>query len=51
MERGVERYNSLENSFNAVERVVEYMQIEQEAPRITDTRPPVDVSEVNETEL
>ncbi|KAI8334843.1 P-loop containing nucleoside triphosphate hydrolase protein [Choanephora cucurbitarum] len=42
VERGVERYNSLENSFNAVERVVEYMQIEQEAPRITDTRPPVD---------
>ncbi|KAI8390314.1 P-loop containing nucleoside triphosphate hydrolase protein [Blakeslea trispora] len=40
VERGVNRYNSLQNSFNSVERIVEYTQIEQEAPKITETRPP-----------
>ncbi|KAI8379596.1 P-loop containing nucleoside triphosphate hydrolase protein [Radiomyces spectabilis] len=36
----IRRYTSLEMSFNAVERVVEFMEMEQEAPAITDVRPP-----------
>ncbi|GAN05655.1 multidrug resistance-associated ABC transporter [Mucor ambiguus] len=37
---GIRRYTSLEMSFNAVERVVEFMEIDQEAPAITQVRPP-----------
>ncbi|KAG0185773.1 hypothetical protein DFQ28_008806, partial [Apophysomyces sp. BC1034] len=36
----IRRYTSLEMNFNSVERVVEYMDIEQEAPERTDLRPP-----------
>ncbi|KAI8149056.1 P-loop containing nucleoside triphosphate hydrolase protein [Fennellomyces sp. T-0311] len=36
----IRRYTSVEMSFNAVERVVEFMEMEQEAPAITDVRPP-----------
>ncbi|KAL7329109.1 hypothetical protein PS15p_207267 [Mucor circinelloides] len=36
---GIRRYTSLEMSFNAVERVVEFMEIDQEAPAITELRP------------
>ncbi|KAG2237662.1 P-loop containing nucleoside triphosphate hydrolase protein [Thamnidium elegans] len=37
---GIRRYTSLEMSFNAVERVVEFMEMDQEAPAITQLRPP-----------
>ncbi|KAI7849482.1 P-loop containing nucleoside triphosphate hydrolase protein, partial [Circinella umbellata] len=37
---GIRRYTALEMSFNAVERVVEFMEMDQEAPAITDVRPP-----------
>ncbi|KAI8387430.1 P-loop containing nucleoside triphosphate hydrolase protein [Blakeslea trispora] len=37
---GIRRYTSLEMSFNAVERIVEFMEIDQEAPAITQLRPP-----------
>ncbi|KAG1381714.1 hypothetical protein G6F61_002924 [Rhizopus arrhizus] len=37
---GIRRYTSLEMAFNAVERVVEFMEIDQEAPAITNVRPP-----------
>ncbi|KAI9282335.1 P-loop containing nucleoside triphosphate hydrolase protein [Sporodiniella umbellata] len=37
---GIRRYTNLEMAFNAVERVVEFMEIEQEAPAVTDIRPP-----------
>ncbi|CEG65978.1 hypothetical protein RMATCC62417_02643 [Rhizopus microsporus] len=37
---GIRRYTNLEMAFNAVERVVEFMEIEQEPPAITDVRPP-----------
>ncbi|KAI8879095.1 P-loop containing nucleoside triphosphate hydrolase protein [Backusella circina FSU 941] len=37
---GIRRYTSLEMSFNAVERVVEFMEMEQEAPAVTNLRPP-----------
>lgn len=40
----IRRYTSLEMSFNAVERVVEFMEMDQEAPAITDVRPPANVS-------
>jgi hypothetical protein len=30
-------------NFNAVERVVEFMELEEEAPTITDKRPPKEV--------
>ncbi len=40
---GVRRYTSLEMAFNAVERVVEFMEIDQEAPAITNVRPPANV--------
>ncbi|KAF1805468.1 P-loop containing nucleoside triphosphate hydrolase protein [Mucor lusitanicus] len=36
---GIRRYTSLEMSFNAVERVVEFMEMDQEAPAITELRP------------
>ncbi|KAI8993635.1 P-loop containing nucleoside triphosphate hydrolase protein [Pilobolus umbonatus] len=36
---GVRRYTTLEMSFNAVERVVEFMEMEEEAPAITENRP------------
>ncbi|KAF7727026.1 hypothetical protein EC973_008140, partial [Apophysomyces ossiformis] len=36
----IQQYTKLEMSFNAVERVVEYMNIDQEAPAITNLRPP-----------
>ncbi|CAM0141904.1 hypothetical protein VKS41_004394 [Umbelopsis sp. WA50703] len=36
----VRRYTSLELSFNAVERVVEFMEMDQEAPAIVEPRPP-----------
>lgn len=41
---GIRRYTSLEMSFNAVERVVEFMEMDQEAPDVTELRPPPDVS-------
>jgi rhodanese-related sulfurtransferase len=31
-------------SFNSVERVVEFLEMDQEAPTITDVRPPSEVS-------
>lgn len=31
-------------SFNSVERVVEFLEMDQEAPTITDVRPPKEVS-------
>lgn len=31
-------------SFNAVERVVEFMEMDQEAPAVTELRPPSNVS-------
>ena len=37
---GIRRYTALEMNFNAVERVVEFMEMDQEAPAITDVRPP-----------
>ncbi|OAD04478.1 hypothetical protein MUCCIDRAFT_140453 [Mucor lusitanicus CBS 277.49] len=37
---GMYRYTSLEMSFNAVERVVEFMEMDQEAPATTELRPP-----------
>lgn len=40
---GIRRYTSLEMSFNAVERVVEFMEMDQEAPAITELRPPNEV--------
>jgi hypothetical protein len=40
----VRRYTSLELSFNAVERVVEFMEMDQEAPAIVEPRPPASVS-------
>jgi ABC-type multidrug transport system fused ATPase/permease subunit len=39
---GIRRYTSLEMSMNAVERVVEFMEMDQEAPAITQLRPPAD---------
>ncbi|KAI8576230.1 hypothetical protein K450DRAFT_302879 [Umbelopsis ramanniana AG] len=36
----VRRYTSLELSFNAVERIVEFMEMDQEAPAIVEPRPP-----------
>ncbi|CEP08484.1 hypothetical protein [Parasitella parasitica] len=39
---GIRRYTSLEMSFNAVERVVEFMEMDQEAPAITELRPPAE---------
>ncbi|KAI8979516.1 hypothetical protein BDF20DRAFT_906115 [Mycotypha africana] len=39
---GIRRYTSLEMSFNAVERVVEFMEMDQEAPSITELRPPAE---------
>ncbi|KAI8343122.1 P-loop containing nucleoside triphosphate hydrolase protein [Chlamydoabsidia padenii] len=36
----IRRYTNLEMSFNAVERVVEFMEMDQEAPAITQLRPP-----------
>lgn len=44
MTMAIKRYTRLEMSFNAVERVVEFMEIEQESPAITDKRPPPEVS-------
>lgn len=40
MTMAIKRYTRLEMSFNAVERVVEFMEIEQESPPITSLRPP-----------
>ncbi|EPB91889.1 hypothetical protein HMPREF1544_01183 [Mucor circinelloides 1006PhL] len=37
---GVRRYTSLEMNFNSVERVVEFLEMDQEAPTITDVKPP-----------
>jgi hypothetical protein len=34
-------------NFNAVERVVEFMELEEEAPTITDKRPPKEVIIMN----
>lgn len=44
MTMAIKRYTRLEMSFNAVERVVEFMEIEQESPAITALRPPAHVS-------
>ncbi|CEP08191.1 hypothetical protein [Parasitella parasitica] len=40
MTMAIKRYTRLEMSFNAVERVVEFMEIEQEPPAIAALRPP-----------
>ena len=40
---GIRRYTALEMNFNAVERVAEFMEMDQEAPAITDVRPPSSV--------
>jgi ABC-type multidrug transport system fused ATPase/permease subunit len=53
---GIRRYTSLEMSFNAVERVVEFMEMDQEAPDVTELRPPPDWPvkggiEVNDLEI
>lgn len=37
---GIRQYTSLEMSFNAIERIVEFMEMDQEAPAITGIRPP-----------
>ena len=37
---GIRRYTALEMNFNAVERVVEFMEMDREAPAVTDVRPP-----------
>ncbi|KAG2204776.1 hypothetical protein INT47_004051 [Mucor saturninus] len=42
MTMAIKRYTRLEMSFNAVERIVEYMEIDQEALAITDLRPPLE---------
>ncbi|KAG2202200.1 hypothetical protein INT47_002119 [Mucor saturninus] len=41
---GVRRYTQLEMNFNSVERVVEFLEMEQESPTITNIRPPSNVS-------
>ncbi|KAI8084874.1 P-loop containing nucleoside triphosphate hydrolase protein [Halteromyces radiatus] len=38
----IRRYTSLEMSFNAVERVVEFMEMDQEPPAISQLRPPAE---------
>jgi hypothetical protein len=43
MTMAIKRYTRLEMSFNAVERVVEFMEIDQESPAITELRPPLEV--------
>ncbi|KAG0192612.1 hypothetical protein DFQ28_008488 [Apophysomyces sp. BC1034] len=40
MSDAVKQYTSMEVNFNAVERVVEFLDVEQEAPAITDLKPP-----------
>ncbi|KAI8646442.1 P-loop containing nucleoside triphosphate hydrolase protein [Parasitella parasitica] len=40
MTMAIKRYTRVEMSFNAVERVVEFMEIEQESPATTALRPP-----------
>ncbi|KAI7905777.1 uncharacterized protein BX663DRAFT_500876 [Cokeromyces recurvatus] len=42
MTMAIKRYTRLEMSFNAVERIVELMEIEQEPPAITNLRPPTE---------
>ncbi|KAI9320842.1 hypothetical protein BX666DRAFT_2119002 [Dichotomocladium elegans] len=37
---GIRRYTNVEMSFNAVERIVEFTEMDEEAPAITDIRPP-----------
>ncbi|CAO3630134.1 unnamed protein product [Mucor hiemalis] len=37
---GIRQYTGLEMSFNAIERIVEFMEMDQEAPAITSIRPP-----------
>ncbi|KAL9545898.1 hypothetical protein MBANPS3_006918 [Mucor bainieri] len=37
---GIRRYTSLEMNFNSVERVVEFLEMDQEAPTETDVKPP-----------
>ncbi|GAN05680.1 ABC bile acid transporter, the ATP-binding cassette [Mucor ambiguus] len=39
---GVRRYTSLEMNFNSVERVVEFLEMDQEAPTATDVKPPLE---------
>ncbi|OAD72486.1 hypothetical protein PHYBLDRAFT_65471 [Phycomyces blakesleeanus NRRL 1555(-)] len=36
------RYTSVELSMNSVERIIEFIEIDQEAPAITDIRPPIE---------
>ena len=36
----IKRFTRLEMSFNAVERIVEFMEIDQESPAVTNIRPP-----------
>ncbi|CDH57434.1 abc bile acid [Lichtheimia corymbifera JMRC:FSU:9682] len=36
----IRRYTSVEMNFNSVERVAEFMEMDQEAPAVTDVRPP-----------
>lgn len=44
MTMAIKRFTRLEMSFNAVERVVEFMEIEQEPPAIAALRPPQNVN-------
>jgi ABC-type multidrug transport system fused ATPase/permease subunit len=37
---GIRQYTGVEMSFNSVERIIEFMEMDQEAPTITDLRPP-----------
>lgn len=42
----IRRYTSVEMNFNSVERVAEFMEMDQEAPAVTDVRPPSLVSPI-----
>jgi hypothetical protein len=38
---GISEYTSLKMSFNSIERIVEFSEIDQEAEAITSMRPPL----------
>lgn len=40
----IRRYTSVEMNFNSIERVAEFMEMDQEGPAVTDVRPPALVS-------
>ncbi|OZJ06265.1 hypothetical protein BZG36_00792 [Bifiguratus adelaidae] len=48
---GVRRYTSLELSLNSVERIVEYSELEEEAPEIIEPRPPASWPEEGKIEV